>query len=289
MVNKRKKLSFILYKLIYAINKISMKLINYNFLIYFPEFIIENSYKNLKILDKTLKFFIPNEIVKWRIDDYFAKEPETLEWIDSFSSEKNKIFWDIGANIGIYSIYAAIKHENIEIFSFESATSNLRTLTRNISINKLDKKIKVVPFSLSNKENKFLSMKESFFSEGESHNTYGENFDFEGKKINSINNKYSIYGTSINFLLREKILSVPDYIKIDVDGTEHIILQGANEFLNNKKIKNIAVEVNENFTEQYSNILKIMHDFNFSLVHKKNTEAYKRQYANTYNYLFKRS
>ena len=57
-----------------------------------------------------------------------------------------KYFWDIGSNIGLYSIYAKIKHENIEIHSFEPSSSNLRVLSRNISINDLENKIKINHF-----------------------------------------------------------------------------------------------------------------------------------------------
>ena len=40
-----------------------------------------------------------------------------------------------------------------------------------------------------------------------------------------------------------EILEIPDYIKIDVDGIEHLILSGANKFLKNEKIKGICVGV----------------------------------------------
>ena len=77
------------------------------------------------------------------METFFTKEPETLKWIDSFNDNKKIIFWDIGANIGLYSIYAALKHSDIEIISFEPSTSNLRILSRNISINKLEEKMKI--------------------------------------------------------------------------------------------------------------------------------------------------
>ena len=38
------------------------------------------------------------ETNKWRVDTLFLKEPETLEWIDTFDNNKEFIFWDIGAN-----------------------------------------------------------------------------------------------------------------------------------------------------------------------------------------------
>ena len=60
-------------------------------------------------------------------------------------------------------------------------------------------------------------------------------------------NTYSIYGTTLNYLVENEILEIPDYIKIDVDGIEHLILSGANKFLKNDKIKGICVEINEKF------------------------------------------
>jgi len=43
----------------------------------------------------------------WRSQTLFTKEPEMIEWIDSIDS--GSTFWDIGANIGLYSIYGAVK------------------------------------------------------------------------------------------------------------------------------------------------------------------------------------
>jgi FkbM family methyltransferase len=124
-------------------------------LISFNDFIQERSYKSIKILDKEIKFFVPNQVTNWRVDTYFSKEPETLEWIDSFEKKENLIFWDIGANIGLYSIYNSLKNPKSTTIAFEPSSSNLRVLTRNISINNLEKNIKVVPITLTNKENIF--------------------------------------------------------------------------------------------------------------------------------------
>ena len=70
---------------------------------------------------------------------FFTKEPETLDWINNFEQKENLIFWDIGANIGLYSIYNSIKNKDSITISFEPSSSNLRILSRNISINKLKK------------------------------------------------------------------------------------------------------------------------------------------------------
>ena len=257
-------------------------------LILFNDYIQERSYKFIKILDKNVKFFVPNQITNWRVDTYFSKEPETLEWIDSFQKKDNLIFWDIGANIGLYSIYNSLKHPQSTTIAFEPSSSNLRVLTRNISINNLENNIKVVPIPLTNKQNIFQVMKEGHFVEGGALNSFGEKFDFEGKEFKSTM-KYNLLGTTMNYFIENSILDIPDYIKIDVDGIEHLILEGGDKFLNNEKVKSISIEINENFKEQYDNILNLMKEYKFKILHKKHRERSLSEdysFVNTYNYIF---
>ena len=283
-----RKLSYLIYKILKILDIFFHKITGRSFLIWFSEFIENDSYKKIKILDRDVKFFVPNYITNWLIDEFYTKEPETLEWIDSFEKKENKIiFWDIGANIGIYSIYASLKYSNIEVVSFEPSTSNLRILTRNISINKLEEKIKVNQFPLSNVENKYLMFNEGKFIEGVGIHTWGENYNFEGKYFNPVNN-YKIYGTTINYLLNNNILAIPNYIKIDVDGIEHLILRGASKYLKNPNIKSLSIELNENFKEQLDSAFNIMKENNFNFKHKKHAASTLNVYKDIYNYVFER-
>lgn len=285
--NLTKKISYIIYKILWLLDFFIKFVLRRSMLIWFKEFIEEDSYKVVKILNKKIKFFTPNKLTELRIKNFFNSEPETLSWINNFEKEKKLIFWDIGANIGLYSIYAALKHSNIEITSFEPSTSNLRILSRNVSINKLFKKIKIAPFAIFNKDNKFLTMREGNFIEGGALNAFNGNLNFEGKKQFFPHN-YKTYGTSINYLLKNKILNIPNYIKIDVDGTEHFILKGSDKFLKNKNIKSILVEINENYEKQFQVILKIMKKNNFVLKEKKKSEriTVEKKFMKTYNYIF---
>ena len=226
------------------------------------------------------------------VDDFFKKEPETINWIENFEKNNEKIvFWDIGANIGIYSIYAAKVHDSIEVISFEPSTNNLRILSRNIFLNNLNEKVKIFQLPLNDKGISFDEFKESKFDEGASHNCFGYDFDFEGKKID-VQNNYKILGTSISYILDNNILEVPDYIKIDVDGIEHLILQGAGKYLLNKKIKNIQIEINENFKNQFQSVISLLSENGFKLKEKKrneNLKIYKNEkFSKTYNYYFYR-
>ena len=69
---------------------------------------INDSYKLIKINNIDVKFFCPNPLLISRIENFFIDEPETIDWINKFDHKKKIEFWDIGANIGQYSIYAAI-------------------------------------------------------------------------------------------------------------------------------------------------------------------------------------
>lgn len=284
-----KKLSYIIYRVIFFIDILFYKITKRRILVWFSEFIENDSYKKINILNKDVTFFTPNYITNYLVDTFFNKEPETLEWIDSFNNKNKIIFWDIGANIGLYSIYAALKYSNIEVVSFEPSSSNLRILSRNVSINQLEKKIKINQFALSNEQNKYQVMREKDFMEGVGENVFGVDYNWQGEKFKPKNN-YQIYGTSINYLVNNKILPAPNHIKIDVDGIEHLILQGATECLKDVELKSICVEINESFSKQHDAIIKLMKDFNFKMKHKKQSRLVGDigKYSKIYNYVFEK-
>ena len=133
-------------------------------------------------------------------------------------------------------------------------------------------------------------MKEGQFVEGGTLNSFGEKFDFEGKEFKPTM-KYNLLGTTINYFLENLILDIPDYIKIDVDGIEHLILEGGDKFLNDKKVKSLSIEINENFKKQYDKVLNLMNKYEFKLLHKKHNDdilSEQSKFKNTYNYIFKK-
>ena len=88
-----------------------------------------NRTKRISIKNINLILHTPTYLTNYRYRTFFSKEPETIEWIDNF--EKNSVFFDIGANVGLYSIYASMC-KNSKVFSFEPSFFNLELLARNI-------------------------------------------------------------------------------------------------------------------------------------------------------------
>lgn len=274
----------IIYNFFFLLHLLSGKTLLFKIIDQFEK----KSYIKKKILSQEAYFFIPNQIIAWRVKTLFTQEPETIEWINNFDSNLS-IFWDIGGNIGLYSIYSAIKHKNLQIYCFEPSTSNLRTLSRNISINNLEGRININQFALSDKQNIYQTMHETHFIEGHSMSTFSYNTDFEGKNLIP-EQKYNIYGTTIDYLIEAKILKCPNYIKLDVDGIEHKILNGAKKTLMNKDLRSILVEVNENFYDQHETIVEIMKDNNFTLASRNQniSDVQNTKFSKTYNYIYNR-
>jgi hypothetical protein len=85
-----------------------------------------------------IQFFCPGELPVWRAENLLTREPETIEWIDGF--EEDSVLWDIGANIGIFSLYANLRH-GISVLAFEPAAPNYYVLNKNIEINRVAGKV----------------------------------------------------------------------------------------------------------------------------------------------------
>ena len=81
-----KVISYILYKILYWIDSLFRLIFRKSFLVWFKEFIQEDSYKKIKIFNKNIIFFVPNKLTEWRVDTIFETEPETLNWIDGFNT-----------------------------------------------------------------------------------------------------------------------------------------------------------------------------------------------------------
>src|SRR5262249_25167160 len=73
-------------------------------------------YREMKIDGKPLRYVESNRLSIKRLETLLSKEPTTIPWLDSFSS--GDIFVDIGANVGMYSIYAAVLRD-ARVYAFE--------------------------------------------------------------------------------------------------------------------------------------------------------------------------
>ena len=228
-----------------------------------------------------MKFFIPNQLNRFRIRTFSSKEPETLEWIDEYFNEKT-ILWDIGANVGLYSIYAA-KKKNCCVYSFEPSVFNIELLAKNIYVNNLQSKIHIIPLPLDNCIS-INKMRMSSTNQGGALSSFNHEFGHDGKKISSIF-EYSILGLTMD-KMKSLGIQQPNHIKIDVDGIEHFILQGGFKVL--KSCKSILIEINDDFEDQANECKELLSKIGFTLDKKEHGIRYDNvsPFSKTFNQIW---
>ena len=209
-----------------------------------------------------------------RYTKLLKKEPDTISWINSFN--EGEIFWDIGANVGVFSFYAA--YNNVKTYSFEPDPFNYREMIKMTLINH-NKNIFPFLIGISSADIGYFSLE--FADDG---------LD-SGRSMRSINstgivnmNINSINTMTMNLTSLVKILNIdfPNHIKIDVDGNELSILKNQNNFLIDPRLKSVLIEVDENDKVSLDSIMNIMISCNFQL--SKRVDSYTGSHY--INYIF---
>jgi FkbM family methyltransferase len=208
-----------------------------------------------------LKFYIPNPMCAMRADRFSTKEPETLKWIEEYGTNGSVLF-DIGANIGQYSIYHSLLNNGNSV-AFEPSLFNVKQLAKNINANKMEDKVIIITNPLSINCG-ILPFKASTTREGDAGNAFGVNYGQNGTDIKTIISS-QILGFSLDTLIEMKFINKPNLIKLDVDGIEHLILEGAKNTLLFDGLKTVLVEVNDNFHQQADTVEKILYNCGFNL------------------------
>jgi len=235
-----------------------------------------------------LQIYTPNALCAFRAETFSTKEPETLEWIEEFGAN-GAVLFDIGANIGLYSIYHSVLNKG-KVIAFEPSFFNLKLLAKNININSTQDFITVIttPLTSNNSANNF---KYEDDTEGGALSAFGVDFRYDGKDFNS-NLSVKVIGSSLDSLIENKTIEdLPNLVKIDVDGIEHLILSGAVNTLKNKNCRSVLVEVNEDFLEQSIEVKRILEDCGFVLRDKLHGNMFdnSENFSKTYNQIWVRS
>lgn len=226
-----------------------------------------NRSEKINHLEVELIISTPNALNQYRADTFSTKEPETLEWIDNISN--NSVFWDIGANVGLYACYAA-KRLGCEVFAFEPSVFNLELLARNIYANGLTEKVTIVPLPLSNRlAVSKLNMTSTDW--GGALSTFGENYGHDGRVLAKIF-EFSTIGLSMSDAVDLLNIPQPDYIKMDVDGIEHLILKGGGAVL--EGARSLLIEINDDFSLQSEDANKYLIKAGFKLKEKRHAEEF---------------
>jgi FkbM family methyltransferase len=229
-----------------------------------------------------LSFVAPNDLNVWRIESFSTKEPETLQWIDGFS--RGSILWDIGANVGLYTCYAA-KKQGCHVYAFEPSVFNLEVLARNVWLNELSSNVTIVPLPLTDTlANSTLNMTSTEW--GGALSTFDKSYTHDGSALRKIF-EFRTIGVSMDGALTQLGIRQPDYIKMDVDGIEHLILKGGAAVLG--RVKGVLIEIDEVFEKQTVDSRGYLTQAGLVLKEKRHSEMFDNSpYRNCYNQIWYR-
>ena len=240
---------------------------------------ILNKRRKIKFEGKSI-FTMRNfgEITNMRIETFETKEPETLCWINGFKNEDTLL--DIGANVGIYSLYAASRGH--QIAAIEPDALNFALLCLNIKDNNFNELI--IPYPYSMHESSALSvLNVDNHNWGATASSFHRSMDWTGKMMKPVF-KQGSPGISIDDFT-EASQFFPNHIKIDVDGNEFLILSGAEKTLSNPNCKSILVELFENHPE-YQRCLSLIEKNGFTLLEKSCSPMFSSDAQHAENYIF---
>ena len=182
-----------------------------------------------------------------------SKEPETVAWIDSIPTTDT--LFDVGANIGIYTMCAGAK--GIRTFAFEPHAGNYYVLCQNISINHFP----CTAYCLGLSDVTALdSIGIKNYHPGVADNVIAT----------SLIQQHGVVTYTLDQLVATNLLPQPNYIKIDVDGHEQKFYQGAKITLS--KCQSILFELEH----QYEYIIDELKDMGFKVVgkHRRNEQEH---------------
>lgn len=206
----------------------------------------------------------------WRPISLWIKEEGTMAWIEAEVGTED-VFMDIGANIGIYTIAAAVRvGERGAVYAFEPHKVNALTLMGNVRANGLGSKVTVFSCALSDREGVLAFHYASLESASTASQLGHRRIPGSDREFDPVASEM-VFSTSVDALLTQGMIRAPHLIKIDVDGNEIAILRGMSGLLRGAS-RPRAVQVELNVGEQ-DQITDFMRQCGYDIAYRHFTQA----------------
>lgn len=234
------------------------------------------------IPDRTLHFYAPNPLLQRRAAAILTKEPDLISWMEGFS--KDAVFWDIGANVGAFSLYAAAR-TGCRVLAFEPAAANFHVLARNIELNDLAARIDGYCLALSG-STRLGVLNLASAEMGASLSQFGapgETSLYWGGAPAGVHGMISF---TVDQFIEQFEPPFPMHIKIDVDGLELSIIEGAKRTLRDSRLRSVMLELSISHQNERNHGIALMKAAGFRCVSQGEPQSTETESAA--NHLFVR-
>lgn len=178
----------------------------------------------------------------WIMYNYYV-DWEEFNLICNYVQPADDVF-DVGANMGFYTIWMSKFVSLGKIHSFEPDSKNFDRLQKNIALNNLESQVIANKKAVSNINGELL------FTTG----LDGENHIVDQSDKNIV----GVESTRLNSYVLKNCINSIAYLKIDVEGFEYNVLKGADNILLNKKIDIIQLEINTTIDQSGKTIIDVL-------------------------------
>jgi FkbM family methyltransferase len=171
--------------------------------------------------------------------------------------ESGDVLWDVGANVGLYSILCGAKLENGKVIAFDPHPENADKLNKNASLNDI-RDFTVKSLALGNKnETMKLQLEDSKSGAG------GGTLVPDRRKSDDLSTENIEVKVRSGDELVKKGLEEPNFIKIDVEGAELEVLEGLEKTLNRGKCRGICCEVHCHYGVSQKGVEDLLRKYGF--------------------------
>jgi len=207
--------------------------------------------------DARFKMRVTNAVELWRASTLCTKEPETVAWLSKTLDAKSVIY-DVGANVGIYSLLALSRHPEVRAVCFEPDALNFARLTDNLHLNAFGERAVAYAMGLSD-QTRIARFHSSRFIVGQAENWFAGLNEGGKEQTGTVVTGCPLYRLDA-FMAEQPDLPSPTHIKIDVDGPELQILKGAAATLARPSLRHILIEL---FDDELEEVAAVLSDHGF--------------------------
>jgi len=192
---------------------------------------------------KTYRFYCEGKRDLRRCMSALVKEAGTCAWIVS-EVRPGEVFYDIGANIGLYTIMAALQvGPGGRVYAFEPHGANFARLVDNIAANDLARTVSPCSFALNDRTG-LIPFNYISLMTGTSNSQLGSVRDGEEQEFRPELSEPKA-AMALDDLIAAHDFRPPHHVKLDVDGNELLILRGMTRTLTRTdKPRSIQIEMN---------------------------------------------
>jgi FkbM family methyltransferase len=210
-----------------------------------------------EIVNGGIRFLCDTELEVWRAKSLLTKEPGTLQWLSKI--QPGDVLYDIGANVGCYTLIAA--KGGARVYAFEPHVANAASLIRNVIANGLSDRVTVLTCAVGRHSGMQRFAYASYVAGSSGHEIGAHGFTELKSTV------------AIDALLDDHAIAAPMWIKIDIDGQEAEVIAGMSALLAGVRRQPPAGLQVETSPEARAGVIRALDVAGYRLVGRHRTQA----------------